>query len=229
MLDQSDHHIGRFMEFLMRIGQMENTITILLADNGAGQEGGQQGSLNPTAFQNGLSEGFDELLARIDEIGTTRAHANYPWGWAQAGNTPFKRYKQNTHEGGVRCPLIVNWPRGLSRTDENRQQFHHVSDIMPTLFELLDLRAPEVYHFIKTGDVRGVGRLYMSGMPAGVTDMPRVLPHFFGWQGLDVGRDILSPSSPGHEGEFAFTGKLGRVVFDVAPDEEGTEPFERVD
>ena len=64
----------------------------------------QKGSLNPTAYQNGLPEDFDEMLARIDEIGTTRAHANYPWGWAQAGNAPFKRYKQNTHEGGVRLP-----------------------------------------------------------------------------------------------------------------------------
>ncbi|MFF1591662.1 arylsulfatase [Streptomyces sp. NPDC058286] len=441
MLDHTDHHIGRFMEFLERTGQMENTITILLSDNGASQEGGQKGSLNPTAFQNGLSEDFDEMIARIDEIGTTRAHANYPWGWAQAGNTPFKRYKQNTHEGGVRCPLIVNWPRGLARTDENRQQFHHVSDIMPTLFELLDLQAPEVYQgipqmpvhgtsmaytfdeptaptrkeaqyfemfghraiwhdgwkavsfhqrgssfdddkwelyhhdtdfsecndlaeerpeqlqkmvarfwveagkydvlplddngfalrakiprpgsprrrttftyypgmahlpgaavppvmnrahritafvdrtaasdegvlvslgnissgyvlyikdnrlvyeynflgtrytvtsedelplgpaeltfeFVKTGDAQGVGHLHVSGKPAGETDMPQVLPHFFGWQGLDVGRDTLSPSSPSYDGEFAFTGKLEKVVFDVAPDEEGAEPFERID
>ncbi|MFE3217460.1 hypothetical protein [Streptomyces antimycoticus] len=59
--------------------------------------------------------------------------------------------------------------------------------------------------------------------------MPQVLPHFFGWQGLDVGRHTLSPSSPSYDGEFAFTGKLERVVFDVAPDEEGTGPFERVD
>ncbi|MGW7595028.1 sulfatase-like hydrolase/transferase, partial [Streptomyces rubiginosohelvolus] len=118
MVDHTDHHIGRLMEFLEQIGQMENTITILLSDNGASQEGGQQGSINPTAYQNGLPENFEEMVARIDEIGTTRAHANYPWGWAQAGNTPFKRYKQNTHEGGVRCPLIVQWPRGLPRTDE---------------------------------------------------------------------------------------------------------------
>lgn len=59
--------------------------------------------------------------------------------------------------------------------------------------------------------------------------MPQVLPHFFGWQGLDVGRDTLSPSSPSYDGEFAFTGKLEKVVFDVAPDEEGAEPFERID
>lgn len=85
------------------------------------------------------------------------------------------------------------------------------------------------FEFIKTGDVQGVGHLYVSGKPAGETDMPQVLPHFFGWQGLDVGRDTLSPSSPSYDGEFAFTGKLEKVVFDVAPDEEGAEPFERID
>lgn len=85
------------------------------------------------------------------------------------------------------------------------------------------------FEFIKTGDVQGVGHLYVSGKLTGETDMPQVLPHFFGWQGLDVGRDTLSPSSPSYDGEFAFTGKLEKVVFDVAPDEEGAEPFERID
>ncbi|MEU8144403.1 arylsulfatase [Nonomuraea sp. NPDC048901] len=441
MVDHTDHHIGRLMEFLERMGRMENTITILLSDNGASQEGGQKGSLNPTAFQNGVPEDLEEMVARIDEIGTTRAHSNYPWGWAQAGNTPFKRYKQNTHEGGVRCPLIVRWPRGLPRTDEIRQQFHHVTDIVPTLFELLGLRAPAVYNgipqlpihgvsmaytfdspteptrkeaqyfemfghravwhdgwkavafhqrgtpfdadrwelyhhdtdfsecndlaqarpeqlekmvsrfwaeagkydvlplddqgfayrakiprpgsprmrttftyypgmahlpgaavppvmnrghritafvdrttaadegvlvslgnissgyvlyvkdnrlvyeynflgtryavtsaedlpigpaeltfeFVKTGDMRGVGHLYVSGKPVGTEAIARVLPHFLGWQGLDIGRDTLSPSSPNYDGEFAFTGKLEKVVFTVAPDEESKEPFERID
>jgi arylsulfatase len=69
----------------------------------------------------------------------------------------------------------------------------------------------------------------VSGKPVGNGAIPRVLPHFLGWQGLDVGRDTLSPSSPGYDGEFAFTGGFEKVVFTVAPDEEGTEPFERID
>ncbi|GCB43027.1 sulfatase precursor [Streptomyces sp. NL15-2K] len=85
------------------------------------------------------------------------------------------------------------------------------------------------FEFIKTGDMRGVGHLYVSGKPVGNGAIPRVLPHFLGWQGLDVGRDTLSPSSPSYDGEFPFTGKFEKVVFTVAPDEDGEEPFERID
>ncbi|MFT9480330.1 sulfatase-like hydrolase/transferase [Streptomyces sp. 11-1-2] len=85
------------------------------------------------------------------------------------------------------------------------------------------------FAFDKTGDMRGVGHLYVSGRSVGSADIPRVLPHFLGWQGLDIGRDTLSPSSPSYDGEFAFTGKFEKVVFTVAPDEAGTTPFERID
>ncbi|MGO4756932.1 arylsulfatase, partial [Streptomyces sp. 2MCAF27] len=78
-------------------------------------------------------------------------------------------------------------------------------------------------------DMRGTGHLYVSGRPVGSEPIPRVLPHFLGWQGLDIGRDTLSPSSSSYEGEFAFTGGFEKVVFTVAPDEEDTEPFERID
>ncbi len=82
----------------------------VLADNGASQEGGPFGVLHEMKFFNGILETPDEAIARIDEIGGPHSHSNYPWGWAQAGNTPFKWYKQNTHEGGVHVPLIVHWP-----------------------------------------------------------------------------------------------------------------------
>ena len=86
----------------------------MLSDNGASQEGGPFGVLHEMKFFNGILETPDEAIDRIDEIGGPHSHSNYPWGWAQAGNTPFKWYKQNTHEGGVHVPLIVHWPAGIA-------------------------------------------------------------------------------------------------------------------
>ena len=90
--------------------QLDNTIVMFLSDNGASQEGGPFGVMHEMKFFNFLIETPDEAVERIDDIGGPHSHANYPWGWAQAGNTPFKWYKQNTHEGGVHVPLIVHWP-----------------------------------------------------------------------------------------------------------------------
>ena len=102
------------------LGELDNTILFVLSDNGASQEGGPFGVLHEMKFFNGILETPDEAIAQIDEIGGPHSHSNYPWGWAQAGNTPFKWYKQNTHEGGVHVPLIVHWPNGIARARRTR-------------------------------------------------------------------------------------------------------------
>ena len=84
-----------------------------------------------------------------------------PWGWAQAGNTPFKWYKQNTHEGGVHVPLIVHWPAAVDDAGAVRDQFHHVNDIVPTIYEAVGVRAPETY--------RGLEQLPVTGVPMNYT------------------------------------------------------------
>ncbi|HET9894235.1 MAG TPA: hypothetical protein VFQ44_04825 [Streptosporangiaceae bacterium] len=81
------------------LGQLDNTLIFLLSDNGASQEGGEFGVLHEWKYFNLLPESPDDAMARLDDIGGEHSHSNYPWGWAQAGNTPFKWYKQNTHEG----------------------------------------------------------------------------------------------------------------------------------
>ena len=102
-------------------------------------------------FFNFILETPDEAVARIDDIGGPRSHTNYPWGWAQAGNTPFKWYKQNTHEGGVHVPLVVHWPNGIEARSRGttRDQFHHVNDLAPTVYDVVGVAAPTTY--------RGVG------------------------------------------------------------------------
>ena len=98
-LDHTDDQIGRFVAGLEHLGQFDNTIFIVMADNGASQEGGPTGVMHEFKFFNGLAESIDEVVERLDDIGGPNSHTNYPWGWAQCGNSPFRWYKQNTHEG----------------------------------------------------------------------------------------------------------------------------------
>ena len=115
MLEHTDHQIGRLVDFLKSVGQWDNTLFIVLSDNGASQEGGAAGVLDEMKWFNGIRESADEAVLRLDDIGGPDSHSNIPWGWAQAGNTPLKWYKQNTHGGGVRDPLIMHWPEGSRR------------------------------------------------------------------------------------------------------------------
>ncbi len=154
-LEHTDAQIGRLVGDLALLGRLDNTLLLVLSDNGASQEGGPFGILHEMKYFNMLVESPDEAVERLDDIGGPHSHANYPWGWAQAGNTPFKWYKQNTHEGGVHVPLIVHWPAGVTDAGAVRDQFHHVNDIAPTIYELLGITAPDVY--------RGLEQLPVSG------------------------------------------------------------------
>src|SRR5258708_38297853 len=110
MLDHTDHQIGRLTDFLQDLGVLDDTLFILVSDNGASQEGGRTGTLDEMRFFNMMVEDVDKAVERLDDIGGPDSHCNIPWGWAQAGNTPLKWYKQNTHGGGGRDPLIVRRP-----------------------------------------------------------------------------------------------------------------------
>ena len=154
-LEHTDAQIGRLVADLERLGRLDNTLLLVLSDNGASQEGGPFGILHEMKYFNMLVETPDEAVERLDDIGGPHSHANYPWGWAQAGNTPFKWYKQNTHEGGVHVPLIIHWPAGVSDAGSVRDQFHHVNDVAPTVYDLLGISAPDVY--------RGREQLPISG------------------------------------------------------------------
>ncbi|MCP5029472.1 MAG: arylsulfatase [Actinomycetia bacterium] len=158
-LDHTDAQIGRFVEFLRSIDELDNTIFVVTSDNGASQEGAATGVIDEMRFFNGFPEDVEAAQDRLDDIGTARSHTNYPWGWAQVGNTPLKWYKQNTFGGGVRDPLVVHWPERITDTGGIRTQFHHVSDLTPTILAELGIDQPEVF--------KGREQLPVNGTPMG--------------------------------------------------------------
>jgi len=140
-LSYTDAQIGRVLEFLTHTGDLENTVVLAVSDNGASAEGGPRGSINDARLMNGDPAGRRELRARIDEIGGPTAHNNYPWGWTMAGNTPFKRWKREVHEGGIADPCIVAGP-GVTDAGSVRAQFAHAVDVLPTVLELVGIDLP---------------------------------------------------------------------------------------
>jgi len=141
-LDHTDHHIGRLIDFLEHAGLLDNTLLIFLSDNGASGEGGAEGLASEMSFFNLTPEPLEEKLGKIDEWGSPSTHPHYATGWACAGNTPNRWYKQMVHEGGTRDPLIIHWPARVGDRGAIRSQFHHVVDIVPTVLEAIGMEMP---------------------------------------------------------------------------------------
>lgn len=156
-LDHTDVQIGRLVDGLRAMGQLDNTVFVLMTDNGASQEGGPFGVMHEMKFFNLILETPDEAIDRIDDIGGPHSHTNYPWGWAQCGNAPFKWYKQNTHEGGVHVPMIVHWPEGIApeQRGTKRTQFTFAADVVATLYDVLGVTAPDTYRGVPQKPVTG--------------------------------------------------------------------------
>ena len=114
-LSHADHELGRLLDYLEETGQLDNTIIVLVSDNGASGEGGPNGSVNENKFFNGVPDTIEENLKHLDELGGPRTYNHYPTGWAWAFNTPFKMWKRYAnYEGGTADPLIVSWPQGIA-------------------------------------------------------------------------------------------------------------------
>ena len=142
MLDHADRHLARLIAFLETAGVRDNTLILVLSDNGASQEGGPFGFVNAMGPYNFRPEPIAEKVRRIEDIGGPDSHNNFPHGWAMASNTPLRRYKQNTHGGGIRDPFVISWPKRVPAKGELRHQFVHASDLVPTLLELVGIEAP---------------------------------------------------------------------------------------
>ena len=155
-LSHTDHHLGRLLEFLREQGVLDNTIVMVISDNGASAEGGPTGTTNEAQFFNNAQESLEDSLAVIDEIGGPKHFNHYPWGWTWAGNTPFRRWKRETYRGGASDPFIVSWPSGIRAKGEVRTQYAHIIDMVPTLLELLGIEPPASIRGVTQSPIQGV-------------------------------------------------------------------------
>lgn len=155
-LTQTDHHIGRVLEFIESIGELDNTLVIAVSDNGASAEGGPHGTPNEMMFFNGAPETLEENLAFIDRWGSQDTFNHYSWGWTWAGDTPFRRWKRETYRGGVTDPCIVSWPARIGARGEVRRQFTHAIDVMPTVLDAVGVEPPERIRGVEQSPIHGV-------------------------------------------------------------------------
>lgn len=160
MMEHADAQIGRLIDFLEEAGRRDNTMVMLVSDNGASQEGSQVGTFNTMRGLNGIPDSVEDNIANMDTFGTPKGNSNYPLGWAMAGNTPCKWYKKNTHGGGIRDPLIISWPDGIEARDEVRSQFHHATDVVPTILDVTRTTAPSTLGGIAQMPIEGVSMRY---------------------------------------------------------------------
>ena len=154
-LSYTDAQIGRVLDYLEDTGQLDNTIVVAMSDNGASGEGGREGTLDEfTPMRGGIES--PPTLDRYDEFGGPSTMMNYSNGWAMAFNTPYKLFKRYaSHEGGIADPCVLSWPRGLSARGEVRDHYVHVSDITPTVYDLLGVDPP--------GLVKGIAQEPLDG------------------------------------------------------------------
>ena len=177
-LDHTDAQLGRLFQYLEDSGQLDNTIVVLTSDNGASGMGGPMGMFSLAQGGHGIAsnegglrnipmgeedamqqERMAALQARLDDIGTARSWTDVPWGWAQVANTPLRWYKSDAYGGGIRVPLIVRWPEQVPK-GQIRNQFHHVTDIVPTVLDALGETAPGSHHGIGQMPVHGNSMVY---------------------------------------------------------------------
>jgi len=161
-LEQTDHNVGRVLDAIRDVGQLENTLVIYIAgDNGASAEGGLQGLVNEGLWMNGLPENLGRMLAQIDDLGTWKTYNHYPAGWALAMDTPFQWMKQvASHYGGTRNGMVISWPARIQDRGGIRSQWHHVVDVVPTILEAVSLAMPATVNGVAQKPIEGVSMVY---------------------------------------------------------------------
>ncbi|QDQ91501.1 arylsulfatase [Rhodococcus sp. WB9] len=159
-LSHCDDQIGRLMAYLEETEQLENTIVMLVSDNGASGEGGPNGSVNENKVANSVPDDLAENLKMLDELGSTRTYNHYPNGWAMGFNAPFKMWKRYSFNGGTCDPCIISWPAGIAARGETRDQYHHAIDLVPTVLDCLGIELPDTVKGYTQHPLQGVSMRY---------------------------------------------------------------------
>ena len=163
--EETDHEMGRLIAAVRELPDADNTMIIFeVGDNGASAEGGLVGLLNENSFFNNVPETLAVNLKHIDELGGPKHFNHFPAGWAWAMNTPFQWTKQvASHFGGTRNPLVIVWPRAITDKGGIRPQFHHVIDLVPTIYEATGITAPTMLNGVPQKPIEGVSMMYTFG------------------------------------------------------------------
>jgi arylsulfatase len=159
--EYTDVQIGRIIDYLEKSGQLDNTIVLYAADNGASGEGTPNGSVNENKFFNGYPDDLAENMKYLEVLGGPDTYEHYPTGWAAAFSAPFKMFKRYSEYAGGTCdPLVISWPKGIRARGEVRNQYHHAVDIVPTILEICGLEMPKVYKGVEQYPLSGVSMRY---------------------------------------------------------------------
>jgi len=159
--EYTDAQVGRIIDYLQNTGQLDNTLVIYAADNGASGEGSPNGSVNECKFFNGYPDELAENMKLIDKLGSPDTYEHIPTGWAAAFSTPFKMFKRYSEYAGGTCdPLVIAWPKGIKAKGEIRNQYHHSVDLVPTILDVCGLQMPKVYKGVEQYPLSGASMRY---------------------------------------------------------------------
>lgn len=159
--EYTDVQIGRVIDYLEESGQLDNTLIFYCADNGASGEGSPSGSVNENLFFNGFPDDVQRNLDMLEKLGGPDTYNHYPTGWGVAFSTPYKMFKRYASFAGGTCdPLVIHWPRGIKARGEVRDQYHHCTDIVPTILEACGVPMPETLDGVKQAPLAGVSMVY---------------------------------------------------------------------
>ncbi len=159
--EYTDVQVGRVIDYLEESGQLENTLIFYCADNGASGEGSPSGSVNENRFFNGYPDDIESNMAMIDKLGSPDTYNHYPTGWAVAFSTPYRMFKRYASYAGGTCdPMVIHWPKGMQARGEVRHQYHHCTDIVPTILDCCGVRMPEAIDGQQQAPLHGVSMRY---------------------------------------------------------------------
>jgi arylsulfatase A-like enzyme len=182
--EYTDVQIGRIIDYLEESGQLDNTLVVYAADNGASGEGTPNGSVNENKYFNAWPDDIESNLAMIDQLGSPNSYNHYPTGWAVAFSTPFRMFKRYTYQGGVCDPLVISWPKGIKARGEIRTQYHHAVDIVPTILDCCGVEMPSVVNGVEQHPLSGVSMRYSFDAVDAPTTKEAQYYEMFGQRGI---------------------------------------------
>jgi arylsulfatase A-like enzyme len=183
--EYTDAQVGRIIEYLEKTKQIDNTLIFYCADNGASGEGSPNGSVNENKFFNSYPDDLSENMKYLAALGSPDTYNHYPTGWAVAFSTPYQMFKRYSQYAGGTCdPLVIHWPKGIKARGEVRDQYHHATDIVPTILDVAGLEMPKVYRGVEQYPLNGISMRYSFDNASAPTQKKRQYYAMLGTRGI---------------------------------------------